>query len=156
MKLWNLTKVIVAKRRKEKEIKKFLLAPMGVLALGSAHARPSALPPSTLAEIFRHTCLQSHLQKHLKSHIRSFGTLGQLLKIPTWTPKYMIERGGMGGPQLIFFGWNPSSFDSSEPMQNFGTLQQFLNLPPLSPQICDSAGGPQLFSLDWNPNICVT
>ena len=26
-------------------------------------------------------------------------------------------------------------------MQNFGTLQQFLNLPPLSPQICHSAGG---------------
>ena len=26
-------------------------------------------------------------------------------------------------------------------MQNFGTLRQFLNLPPLSPQICDSAGG---------------
>ena len=25
-------------------------------------------------------------------------------------------------------------------MQNFGTLRQFLNLPPLSPQICDSAG----------------
>ena len=35
-------------------------------------------------------------------------------------------------------------------MQNFGTLQQFLNLPPLSPQICDSAGGrgvPNLFFL---------
>jgi hypothetical protein len=26
-------------------------------------------------------------------------------------------------------------------MKNFGTLRQFLNLPPLSPQICHSAGG---------------
>ena len=26
-------------------------------------------------------------------------------------------------------------------MPNFGTLRQFLNFPPLSPQICDSAGG---------------
>ena len=35
-------------------------------------------------------------------------------------------------------------------MQNFITLRQFLNLPPLSPQICDSAGGrggPRLFLL---------
>jgi hypothetical protein len=35
-------------------------------------------------------------------------------------------------------------------MQNLGTLRQFLNLPPLSPQICDSAGGrggPRLFFL---------
>ena len=35
-------------------------------------------------------------------------------------------------------------------MQNFGTLRQFLNFPPLSPQICDSAGGrggPRLFFL---------
>ena len=35
---------------------------MGVLAPGSAHARPSAQPPLTLAEIFRRTCLQSNLQ----------------------------------------------------------------------------------------------
>jgi hypothetical protein len=30
----------------------------GVLAPGSAHAGPSARPPSTLADIFRHACLQ--------------------------------------------------------------------------------------------------
>ena len=39
----------VSKRGRKK---KFPLAPMGVLAPGSAHARPSAQPPSTLAEIF--------------------------------------------------------------------------------------------------------
>ena len=48
--------------RKAAQERKFPLAPMGVLAPWSAHARPSARPPSTLAEIFRHPCLQSHLQ----------------------------------------------------------------------------------------------
>jgi hypothetical protein len=33
------------KARKEKERKKFLLAPMGALTPGSVHARPSARPP---------------------------------------------------------------------------------------------------------------
>ena len=36
------------------------LAPMGVLAPGSAHARPAAQPPSTLAEIVWRMCLTSH------------------------------------------------------------------------------------------------
>ena len=44
------------------KIRKFPLVPSGVLAPGSAHARPSAQPPSTIAEIFRRTCLQSNLQ----------------------------------------------------------------------------------------------
>ena len=48
--------------KREQNYLEFPLAPMGVLAPGSAHARPSDGPPSTLAEIFRHTCLQSHLQ----------------------------------------------------------------------------------------------
>jgi hypothetical protein len=39
---------------------------MGVLAPGSAHADPPLGPPSTLAEIFRHTCLQSKLQNFRK------------------------------------------------------------------------------------------
>jgi hypothetical protein len=41
---------------------KFPLVSMGVLAPGSAHARPSFGPPSALAEIFWCTWLQSHLQ----------------------------------------------------------------------------------------------
>jgi hypothetical protein len=36
--------------------------PMGVLASGSAHARPSAQPPIEASEIFRPMYLQSHLQ----------------------------------------------------------------------------------------------
>ena len=43
---------------------KFPLVPMGVLAPGSAHARPSAQTPSTLAEIFRRKCLEGGGQKN--------------------------------------------------------------------------------------------
>ena len=43
--------------QKSRPINKFSLAPMGFLAPGSTHARPSAQHPSTLAEIFRRTCL---------------------------------------------------------------------------------------------------
>jgi hypothetical protein len=46
----------------------------GVLATGSAYARPSARPPLQ-AVTFK------HLPQPLRSHIRSFGTLGELLKI---------------------------------------------------------------------------
>ena len=42
-------------------------------------------------------------------------------------------------------------------MLNFGTLRQFLNLPPFSPKICAvGRGGPNFFVVDWNPNIFVT
>ena len=36
---------------------------MGVLAPGSAHARPSARPPIDTSGNFQRTCLQSNLQK---------------------------------------------------------------------------------------------
>ena len=43
-------------------------------------------------------------------------------------------------------------------MQNFGTLQQLLKIPPLSPQIYDSAGGRGVpeFGCCWNPSIFVS
>ena len=47
----------------------FPLAPMGVLASRSAHARPSARPPSTPIDTsgnFRRMCLQSNLQNFQK------------------------------------------------------------------------------------------
>ena len=47
---------------------------MKVLAPRSAHARPSAQSPIKVT--FK------HLPQPLRSHIQSFGTLGQLLKIP--------------------------------------------------------------------------
>jgi hypothetical protein len=45
----------------EEEFKKFPLAPMGVLARRLRTLDRSLIPPSTQAESFRHTCLQSHL-----------------------------------------------------------------------------------------------
>ena len=55
---------------------KFQLTTMGVLAPGSSHARPSARPPSTLAEIFRRTCLGGKLSDsfsdQLSRQIREF------------------------------------------------------------------------------------
>ena len=60
---------------------------MGVLAPGSAHARPSARTPSTLAKKFRRTCLQSNLQNFQKKNEKN-------LKI--------ASKGGEGG-RVNFF-----------------------------------------------------
>ena len=60
---------------------KIPLVLMGVLAPGSAYARPSAWPPIDTSGT--HVCRVTFkdLPKPLRSHISSFGTLGQLLKI---------------------------------------------------------------------------
>ena len=50
-----------------KTIIKFPLTPMGVLALVSAQRDTPLSPPSTSAEIFRRTCLQSSLKKNLQN-----------------------------------------------------------------------------------------
>jgi hypothetical protein len=78
---------------------------MGVLAPGSAHARPSA---DNFPEIFWPTYLQIQLQRSpqpLRSHIRSFATLGQLLK---FSHKKLFKKvknapsGGQRGSQNFF------------------------------------------------------
>ena len=56
--------------------KKFPLTPMGVLAPVSAQRDTPLSPPSTSAEIFRRTCLQSSLKKKLKNP----GGGGKILK----------------------------------------------------------------------------
>ena len=67
---------------------------------------PPPGPPSTWVEIVRRTCLQSHphLPQPLRSHIRSFGTLGQLLKIP---PFSVHSAGGRGVPNFFVVGILP-------------------------------------------------
>ncbi len=55
---------------------------MGVLAPGSAHARPSAQPPISMRKfvgtlVYRVTFL--HLPQLLRNQIQSFGTQTQLL-----------------------------------------------------------------------------
>ena len=74
----------------------------GVLAPGSAHARPSALPPIDTSGNFP-AHMSAHLPQPLRSHIRSFGTLGQLLIYLPWPPKYMIVRGVGGSPNTFFW-----------------------------------------------------
>ena len=75
---------------------------MGVLAHRSAHARPSAQPP-----IFMGKKCQLHVSAEspsniypqpLRSHFRSFGTLGQLLKIPPLSGHKCNSAGGRGEP----------------------------------------------------------
>ena len=50
----------------EKTRTKFLLAPMGVPAPDLRMLDPPLSPPSTLAEVFQGTCLQSKLQNFQK------------------------------------------------------------------------------------------
>ena len=93
-------------KKKSIRIGKFPLAPMGILASGSAHARPSAQPPHQLqrkkivARVYKFTF--KHLPQHLRSHNQSFGTLGQLQKIPQFVRQIQHCQGGMGGPRNIF------------------------------------------------------
>ena len=79
---------------------------MGVLAPGSAHARPTTRRPIDMSEknslhVFAKS--PSNISPTaLNSHIRSFGTLGQLLKIPPiFPPKYSIVQGVGGVPDLF-------------------------------------------------------
>ena len=73
---------------------------MGVLAAWSAS-------PHQIEWKFcgAHVCRVTfkHLPQPLRSHIRSFGILGQLLKIPPCPPKNVIVR-GVGRVPEIFWG----------------------------------------------------
>jgi hypothetical protein len=70
--------------KQNKIITKFPLAPMGVLAPSSAHNRRSAPIDTNEKKFIASVCKVAfkHLPQPLRSHIQSFGTLGQLLKIP--------------------------------------------------------------------------
>ena len=71
--------------------------PMGVLAPRLCTLDVSAHPP--IARVCRVTFKQ--LPQPLRSHIQSFGTLGQLLKIPTLSAQICHSAGGRGGPQFL-------------------------------------------------------
>ena len=51
---------------------------------------------------------------------------------------FSAHSAGEGGVPEFLCGLE-SFYFSELPMHNFGTLRQFLNSPPLSPHICDSA-----------------
>jgi hypothetical protein len=48
-----------------------------------------------------------HLPQPLRIHILSFGTLGQIFKIPPFSAQKSHSAGGRGVPQF-FLGWNPN------------------------------------------------
>ena len=77
----KLLDLLLAARGMEVEgITKFLLTPMGVLAPGSAHARPSAWPPIDMSGNFSaHMGLKSQLQKSSPSPKNSYPKF--------WNPK---------------------------------------------------------------------
>jgi hypothetical protein len=51
-----------------------------------------------------------HLPQPLQSHSLSFGTLGQLFKIPPFSAQKSHSAGGRGGSPNYFLGWNPNIF----------------------------------------------
>ena len=88
-------------------LQQFLLTPMGVLAPGSAHARPSARPPNNMSGNY-----PAHMSEESPSNIfpipQKHSTA--LENTPLCPPKYSIVQGVGGGSPILFFCWNPNIF----------------------------------------------
>ena len=86
-----------------RELSKFPLTPMGVLAHSLRTLDRLHFPPSAWVEIFRCTCLQSHLQTPPPTAQKSYPMFRNPRKTfestPICPPKYNIVR-GWGGPQF--------------------------------------------------------
>ena len=117
---------------------------MGVLALGSAHARPSARAPINMNGNF-----QVHVSAESPSNMspNPSEVVSKVLEpqetfenTPLCPPKNSIKR-GIGGIPDLFRVWNPRIFVTQGLMPSFGTLGQLLKLPPLFAQIQHSAVG---------------
>ena len=106
----------------------FPLAPMGFLASRSAHERPSVWPPIDLS---------GNIPKSYPKFRNPRKTFGNT---PFCPPKYSIVR-GVGVVPNFFRVWNPHIFVTQGLMTSFGTLGQYLKLPPFFAQKCHSAGG---------------
>ena len=75
----------ISKIKKTVKLKVIPLAPMGVLAPGSAHARPSARPPIDTSGNF---------QAHVSAE--------QLFEISLFSGQNRVILGGRGGPRNFF------------------------------------------------------
>ena len=103
---------------------------------------PPLSPPSTLAEIFRRMCLQSHLQTSppvpQKSYLKFQNPTTTFWNTPL-CPANMPYLGGVGGaPDFFLLHWNPNILVTEDPIQNFRTLRQgllgyFWNYPHFPP-----------------------
>ena len=89
---------------------KFPLTPMVVLDHRLRTLDRSLVPPSTQAEIFRRTCLQSYLQTPPFEVISEvLEPLDNFSKYPPFPPKNHIVW-GVGGSPKFCFGWNSNIF----------------------------------------------
>jgi hypothetical protein len=68
-----------------------------------------------------------HPPRPIRSHIRSFGTLGQHLKLLP----FVRPSAGVGGVPNLFYGGDHHIFVTWGLMPSFWTLGQLLKLPPL-------------------------
>ena len=120
-----------------------LLTPLGVLAPGSAHSRPSAQPPSTWAEIFACVCRVT------------------FLKFPHFPVKIGLFWGVGGVPEFFSSSLESSYFCAHAKFQNCSTNPCGLNGPfwLLSAQNRvnwgEGGGSPKFFS-SLEPNIFVS
>ena len=93
--------------KKKKNRKNFRSRRWGFSLPGLHTQDPPLSPPSTWAEIFRRTCLQSHF-----------------FEISPFSGQNRVILGGRGGPRIIFFYWNPHICVTQEPIQKFEFLRQ--------------------------------
>ena len=127
-------------------LRKFPLAPMGVLAPVSAHAGHSAQPP-----------------------IDTSGNFPARVSAESISPNFGIFRsksaflGGQGGSPKFFFHWNLHIFVTQEPMQKIkilrhpllGQTAHFGFCPPKIGFFRGLGGSPKIV-FHWKPNIFVT
>ena len=110
----------------------FPLTPMGVLAPGSAHARPSAQPPIDMSGNFRRMCLQSHLQTSPPTPQKAYPKFWNPRKLPPLSAQKCHSAGSRGGPQFLVVDLNP--------------MTTFENTPLCPPKYSIvQGGGPRLF-----------
>ena len=95
----------------------------------SAHACRVCLSPHQHERKFFGACVCrvtfKHLLQPLRSHIRSFGTLGQLFKIPPLSAQICHSAGGRGGPRFIFLIGILIFLWLNSPCKKFETLAAF-------------------------------
>ena len=104
-------------------------------------------PPSALAEIFQHTCLQSRFHQ-----------------ISPFSSQNRVNWGFRGdSPNIFYIGFLIFFFVTQEPMQNSKTVAQTLmgetaHFGFCSPKIgfLGGLGGSSKFCFHWNSNIFVT
>jgi hypothetical protein len=144
---------ITAVPRKEKK-RKFPLTPMGVLAPVSAQRDTPLSPPSTSAEIFRRTCLQSHLQTSPPTPQKSYPKFrNPRTNFQFFFLNLKTAPTGARGCLRFFLGLISPFFVRKNPLWSFRSLtdlllkfsKKHLKKPKIAPR-GPGGGGPNFFS----------